>query len=452
VAGEASSTAGASLSRELTAFLVEFSVSLHKHAIYPSGHPSLEPAAARVTDIAAGLLRSRSTLAFGVARHQLIIDGVATDPNQPGLRRLAATLHRLHLGAMSIMPGVESQEIYDAFRFLSEEAASAGSDDSPPVHLPEWKHLRFHPLTLDRLQLVEGEVRPANDVDNELARRRAQLWVGLANAAMASEAAVLDPSDAAPDPDDVAKAIDGHFGTAAYDQVIVGYLVQIAEELKNSPVCRSQFTSPAYGAAHSLAAARDAAAACHHGRERQPAPHVRDGRNDRMAMDSVVKILKAAAEASGQTISHELMRMLSKLGAHAERGREHTRPVAEIELREQVDSLLSGWDLDDPAPEAMRRHCSIWRRPSRLREPSTTNGPSTTSIRCTSCRRRSKWAARSTHRSGDRSGDRRRPPALAAHAADAFSRPGRPRPRMCCARNSAARAPWRRCSHANRLT
>src|SRR6185436_4799532 len=106
VAGEASNTAGASLSRELTAFLVEFSVSLHKHAIYPSGHPSLEPAAARVTEVAARLLQSRSTLAFGVARHQLIIDGVATDPNQPVLRRLAETLHRHQLGAMSIMPGV----------------------------------------------------------------------------------------------------------------------------------------------------------------------------------------------------------------------------------------------------------------------------------------------------------------------------------------------------------
>ena len=176
MAGEASNTAGASLSRELTAFLVEFSVSLHKHAIYPSGHPSLEPAAARVTAVAARLLQSRSTLAFGVARHQLIIDGVATDSNQPVLRRLAETLHRHNLGAMSIQPGVESHEIYAAFRFLSEEPAAA-SDDAPPAHLPEWRHLRFHPLTLDRLQIVEGEDVPASDVDSELARRRAQLWV-----------------------------------------------------------------------------------------------------------------------------------------------------------------------------------------------------------------------------------------------------------------------------------
>ena len=32
----------------------------------------------------------------------------------------------------------------------------------------------------------------------------------------------------------MAKAIDEHRGTAAYDQVIVGYLLQIAEELRSA--------------------------------------------------------------------------------------------------------------------------------------------------------------------------------------------------------------------------
>jgi hypothetical protein len=340
------------LSRELTAFLVEFSVSLHKHAIYPSGHPSLEPAAVRVTDVATRLLQTRSTLAFGVARHQLIIDGVATDPNQPVLRRLAETLHRHNLGAMSIMPGVESHEIYAAFRFLSEEPAStAASDDAPPAHVPEWTHLRFHALTLDRLELVEGEDAPASEAESEPARRRAQLWVGLASAAMASEASVLDPRDAAPDPDDVARAIDGHPGTAAYDQVIVGYLVQIAEELKNSPSAdHGSLRRRTARLIRSLQPETLQRLVTMGGNTSQRRTFVM-GATTGMAMDSVVKILRAAAEASGQTISHGLMRMLSKLGAHAERGREYTRPVAETELREQVDSLLTGWDLDDPAPD-----------------------------------------------------------------------------------------------------
>jgi hypothetical protein len=74
-----------------------------------------------------------------------------------------------------------------------------------------------------------------------------------------------------------------------------------------------------------------------------------------MAVESVVKILKAAAEASGQTISHGMVRMLSKLATHAENGPEQVRPLADGALREQVDRLLSGWTLDDPNPDAYRR-------------------------------------------------------------------------------------------------
>ena len=75
----------AALSRELGEFLIELSIALHKHAMYPEGHPSLEPAAASVVHRAAELLRDRPTLSLGVARSQLIIEGVATDSNAAAL-------------------------------------------------------------------------------------------------------------------------------------------------------------------------------------------------------------------------------------------------------------------------------------------------------------------------------------------------------------------------------
>ena len=74
-----------------------------------------------------------------------------------------------------------------------------------------------------------------------------------------------------------------------------------------------------------------------------------------MAVDAVLEIVKASADASGQTISHGLVRMLTKLATHAERGTEHTRPRADIELREQVGRLLEDWRLEDPNPEAYGR-------------------------------------------------------------------------------------------------
>ncbi|HEY6210049.1 MAG TPA: hypothetical protein VIW28_13380, partial [Gemmatimonadales bacterium] len=71
-----------------------------------------------------------------------------------------------------------------------------------------------------------------------------------------------------------------------------------------------------------------------------------------MAVDAVLEIVKAAAETSHQTISHSLVRMLSKLAAHAEAGSEQARPQADTALREQVQRLLRDWTLADPNPEA----------------------------------------------------------------------------------------------------
>src|SRR5216117_1870256 len=114
------------LSRELADFLIELSIALHKHAMYPEGHPSLGPAAAGVTRRAEHLLEERPTLSLGVARQQLVIEGVETDPRHPVLADLAGRLHRHHLGALTFRRGVRASEVADALRTLAAEAERTG--------------------------------------------------------------------------------------------------------------------------------------------------------------------------------------------------------------------------------------------------------------------------------------------------------------------------------------
>jgi len=346
----ASKTTQSVVSPGETAFLIEFSVALHKHAMYPTGHQSLEPAAARVAERAARLLENRPTLAFGVARHQLIIEGIATDPNHPVLRRLAETLHQHHLGAVSILRGVESHEISGALLALAEEVSSGTALGlTPGGRVPEWPHVRLHPLTLDRLELVEEHPSTRHHGDGERVRRRAQLWIGLANAAMARDW-VAQSDTAPPDPASVAKAIDHHAGSAAYDQVVIGYLLQIADELKNDT--GADQAGLRRRTARLIRALRPETLQrlVEMGGDAEQRKTFVLGMTSGMAVDSVVKVVKAAAAASGQTISHGLLRMLTKLATHVEAGGEQARPIADSALREQIDRLLSGWSLDDPSP------------------------------------------------------------------------------------------------------
>ncbi len=334
----------AALSRDLADFLIELSIALHKHAMYPEGHPSLAPAAAGVTRRAALLLENRSTLSLGVARRQLVIEGIATDPKHPVLGELAERLHRHHLGALTFRKGVEPAEVADVLKTLAVDAERAGQPLGlgDPERLRAWPHVQLHSLTYERLELV-GEGAPSEGA------RAAQLWVGLARAALA-----LQPEDDQPmatEPTVIAQAIDAHErGATAYDQVIVGYLLQIAEELKTA------------GSAEAMALRRRMS---HLVRSLKPQTlrrlvemggdfvqrrkFVLDATAG-MAVDAVLEILKAAADTSQQTISHSLVRLLSKLAAHADGGSPEIREEADIALREQVQELLRGWTLSDPNP------------------------------------------------------------------------------------------------------
>jgi hypothetical protein len=339
--------------------LIELSIALHKHSMYPPDHPSLGPAAAGVLRRADALLRDRSSISLGVARSQLVIEGVATDPRHPVLAELAGRLHRHHLGAVTFNRGVELEEIRDMLRTLAVEADRTGQPLGlgDPARLAAWSHIRLHPMTYERLELLDEAPSALDAVDagsaDEMGGARvrgAQLWIGLARAALAGQ---IGEEDAPPtQPSVIAKAIDEHQHGEAYDQVIVGYLLQIAEELKaaggQEAVELRRRTSRLIG-------------------EMQPDTLRRliemggDGAQRRkfvldasvgMAVDAVLEIVQAAADASHHSVSGSLMRMLSKMAAHAEQGKPQARSLADRALREQVRGLLTGWSLADPNPEA----------------------------------------------------------------------------------------------------
>src|SRR5687767_10624071 len=212
----------ATLSRELSDFLVELSIAMQKHAIYPAGHPLLNTAVDKVMKNVALLLVDRDSLSIGIARKQLIIEGVGTDPNHPLLKELSTKLHKHNLGAIKFSAGLTAEELADA---LSTIAVEPDRDDDPlGLHAEElsekWQYVRLYPLNYDRLELlyagnsVEGEER----ILKRGTPKSAQLWVGMARAAMMlDDDANLDAE--AINPLMVAEAIDGRQAEKAYDQV-----------------------------------------------------------------------------------------------------------------------------------------------------------------------------------------------------------------------------------------
>jgi len=341
------------LSRELADFLIELSIALHKHSMYPEGHPSLAPAAAGVARRAEHLFEGRSSLALGVARQQLVIEGVATDAKNPLLADLAGRLHRHHLGAVTFHRGLRASEVTDVLKTLAIEADRSGEPLGlgPAEQLRVWDHIRLHPVTYERLELLQED-----EGAEEHGLRGSQLWVGLARAALTADAVAADDGPPPPtEPSVIAKAIDEHQQGAAYDQVIVGYLLQIADELKHTggaeAVALRRRTSKLVGALQPATLRRLIEMG---GDSAQRTKFAIDATHG-LAVDAVLEIVRAMADASHKTISDPLVRMLSKLAQHAEQGAAEVRALADEALRDQVRDLLHGWTLDDPNPDGYGR-------------------------------------------------------------------------------------------------
>jgi hypothetical protein len=314
--------------------------------MYPDGHPSLGPAVDAVMRRAQRLLEDRPSLAFGVARRQLIVEGVTTDPEHPVLRRLAEELHRHHLGAVSVGRGVQAAELSEVLRVLASEPERGGA---PGV--AEWHHVKLHPLTFDGLAIV-GDA-PLGGGSSNQGTLSAELWVGLARAAISADAGTA-PEEVSLEPSAVAQSIDERQGVEAYDQVIVGYITQIARELRTSSGAETEaLRRRASRLIKDLRPDTLRRILEMGGDVGQRAAFVLDSAQG-MTAEAALDVVKAAAAAGGQTISHSLLRMLSKLAAHTDEPSTASQPMAGEGVREQVGRLLWDWTLEDPERESHR--------------------------------------------------------------------------------------------------
>ena len=345
------------LSRDLSDFLVELSIAMQKHAIYPQGHPLLDVAVDGVMNKLALLLVDRHSLSLGIARRQLIIEGVATDPSHPLLKELAGRLHKHSLGAVKFTQGFSREELADALDTIAVDPTRTDKplgDDADELS-KRWANIRLYPLNYERLQLLydgteeDGEVRSKRRGDV----RAAQLWVGMARAAiMLDENAELD--DKSLSPLVVAEAIDKRQQEEAYDQVIVGYMLQIADELKKQGGTAEQreLQKRISDLVRQLSP-ETLKQLLHMGGDYAQRQQFLLNASQGMTVEAVLDLVKAATHEGKQTISHSMMRLFSKLGRYANSDADPVRRAsADASVREQMSMLISEWDLDDPNPTA----------------------------------------------------------------------------------------------------
>jgi hypothetical protein len=335
---------GKSLSRELSVFLIQLSVGLHKYGTYPKGHPVIEHAASAVFAGLSALLLHRDGLSIGVARDQLIVEGAATDTENAVLRDLAYRLHRHQIGVIRFRNSIAPEELLE---FLQTVSAEANRQEMPfglrpAEELGRWPNIEIVPFTFEHLEIGAGDKQAEQG-------RSSQLWLGLASAALRRGRAGDEIDD---DPNQIASAINTHREDKAYDQIIVGYLQELGRELRmREGESYTQLQSRVSQLLSSLDQETVTRLLTVGGELATRQDFVTDFASS-LPVKAVLDLVQAAASAKQQTISHSLLRMLTKLADHADQGQTTVRANADATFRSAVNDLLTDWTLEDPNPDA----------------------------------------------------------------------------------------------------
>ncbi len=353
----------APLPRDLSIFLVQFSIALHKTITYPPDHPVLESSVQAMNLRLSQMLQERGELALGVIRNQLVVAATSTDPANALLRGLAETLRKQQLGAIRFLPGIGGGEITSFLRAVAGE----GEANPKPLGLEteslagRWPHIRLSPLSFQDLEIA-GE--------SDTAVPAVQLWLSLAEAALGEESGGAGKEP--PAAEALAQAIKGHPREAGYDRIIVDYLGKLGSELhtqgESAAIANRQLTS-LLGALETETIQSVLASGSSAAQRKQLVNDATRG----LPATAVLELVKASAGASQETISHSLLRILTKLAGHAESGPTQMAADADAALREAVRQLTRGWTLDDPNPQSYRHMLKLLAKPVEPEQVSMTS-------------------------------------------------------------------------------
>jgi hypothetical protein len=335
-----------SLSRELADFLVEFSIVLHNRSMYPAGHPQLKNSAARFAQRLNALLGNRDSVTLGVARNRLVIESVTTDPKNALLRDLAHRLHRHRVAAVHLTRGASANEIEDVLAALSADPQRGDGPLGKRLdQVGPWNHIQLRPVGYDRLTLQDPDIHGEPKI-----KSGRDAWVELAQLALSSDGAAALAETVA-DPLVVAQAIHRKSGEVAYDRVVLGYLSRVAEEMSGRKGAVDDQLSQRLSGLIQALNPDTLRRLLETGANQSERTQFVLNASQILAADAVMEVLEAAAKASNQTISHNLLNLLHKLAHHAEGGSVNIRAEAEGALRNNVARLIGDWKLEDPNPE-----------------------------------------------------------------------------------------------------
>ncbi len=350
----AGSTPGTSVPHDavLQQVLMRLTGTLNRRRAYAATHPMVQASEEQLLESVSAVLLSRPVLALGIAKSDLLIDGVKYESRSSYARELATRLHRRGVGAMTFKTGTTIADLRTLMSWLAFEPAADVSEDADPV--PAIAHIGITRVAYD--QLVLGDVdRAAEASGSKLWHALAQLAADLVPGYSHAPALVagVQQADAAtandsPDPDAIVASLHRAVGNPEVARRTAIALMDLASQgVDASPEMRARIGEQLESALSRLGDSTFAPIIKGLG-ERAVRTQFVSQVVDVLPIAAVANWLKIAAAASEQQLSHHMLRLMSKLSTYAEIKHDSS---SEGVFRGAAQDLVKGWELADPNPE-----------------------------------------------------------------------------------------------------
>jgi hypothetical protein len=333
--------------RDATALLAPLARALDRRRAYGPAHPVARDAAAALHETLALRLDGEARVVLQVARDVLLLDGEPVAGGTALARDLAARLHRRGVGAITI-EGMPAEASLHALlgHLCGEDDVDVVLDDASLARPWTRPGITVAPLRYDRLVLGEGS------------RAAGEAVVGECLVALARLAGIGDTwGRGAPDVEHedplqrLARLLSDPVGGRGAAREVANVLGALADGAADAPPAVRDAIAEGLGdilrrlgpgAVHAIVAALDKE------RDRRAvlAPLVAA-----LPADAIVDWVRVVAEATGQSLPQEVLRLVGKL---ARPDGLLARDVAEPALREAARALVSGWTIADPNPGVHR--------------------------------------------------------------------------------------------------
>lgn len=159
--------------------LTRLTVALNRRRAYAAAHPMVQQSEQALVELVEPLVSRGQSVTIGVARSELVVDGIVVEGTGAVARELAERLHRRGVGALEFSSGVDLDGLQQVMAWLALEALPGDAADKMSSAAPTVPGILVGRVAYDRLILGDEEDATRHELTS--------IWRSLALAAFEEE-------------------------------------------------------------------------------------------------------------------------------------------------------------------------------------------------------------------------------------------------------------------------